>query len=541
MLRRKVSYAARVAAAGLSACMVIQPASVLAETTSEAVTESIEWTDDVPGEWDEWEEEVQEDWNLALTLTAAVTGDETADMINEFLKEGNIRLLMGSKDAVGLLNLLVEEKGEDLFRFLGSVDDEKLRLALPDVSDQVYTIALASLAAQVADSVNTSVNIGGQQLPETVDPVTEISRLMDVLTPYLEAIAGALDESTTIEDNVEIQLFELDKDVPDGSMLYCEPSFAQTADLFSTLADMISEDEALAELTADWAEILEEMYEQQRADAEEAATEDFASDASYEENDLISDLAETADDLVGDSVGQITPEMIETVRNFTENAPEVLRQGAEVFGEYSDRTAFSFTAGGAEDGLVLMDFTLDTGNYADEYYEGAPVFILHLENYQGSYSLSTSYDGEELRLYGTYAEEDDRLQGQSQFDANGEEVMTCEYDFDLTQYSTLCLPYGELIVRIGSFYADLQIGAGENGDDHTLMVGATDITEGITAAAVRLNSRTDILPDAPEGKEADISEYDEEQLNDLANTLLTGTISTFISKLGTAFTGQGAA
>ncbi len=574
----------RMAAAALAAGLALQPAAALAETGEETVTEAVteaetgneasseaqsglvtlaiagreeteaaeteageteaaeteaaeteaaetEAAEAETAEPEVLEDEIPEDWSLALKLTGAVAGDETADDLNALLEQGNIQLLMGRRDTARLLNIIVQGYGTDLFRLFGSVDEEQIRFALPDVSEDVYAAELASLFGGLAVSSASPIRIDGLKLPEDVDPVEELERLADVVTPYLEQAASLLDASTQVEENVEIRLYDLDMELT-GSQLIVEPSLAQISTLLDTWADMISEDEALAELTEDWADILEEMYDLQYTED----TPGYETLTEGEETGASADQISYAGEAAGENAEEgLTREDIDAVRNFTQTAPDALHEAAESLEGDGSGNAFTFSAAEAEGSLVQMKFAVDQGNDEEEYHTDEPVLNLLYENYDGRYSVRASDGTDAAQLTGTYDVTDDRTQGAAELTVNQEPALTLTYDFDRTQYSALGVPYGNVILQMGFCTVEFAAGAGTDGsDDHTLMVSLSDMTEGISAAAVRLNSSTDTAPEEPAGTEVNIGAYDEEELSSLMASLAAGTVMTFMSRLGAA-------
>ncbi len=511
MMRRNMSLAAKLTAAGLSACIALQPAAVLAESVSEQVTEAA---------FDEWEV-LSEDRNLALTVTGSVEGDD-AEMVNTILEGGALKLLLSTKEGSALFNALLQENGVNLFTFLAGGDDEKLYFSFPDVNGDCYELETAPLLEQLMDTVNTTVTVKGQALPEEIDPAAEAERLLEVALPYLNVLEGMLTDTTVIEEDVQIPLTQIDGNA-EGYMVTVAPTGAQLSELVNTYAEMIREDEALAELTSDWADILEQIYEAQGT-VENVLTGDGAA-VNEEEPDGDMQTSEG-----------VTLEEIEAMRSFTEYAPEGLEELGRDLTELQDTVVFTSTYGRTEEGLVLIDLMLDNAEYPNVTEEMRSVFNVHYENYAGKLYFHVLVDDMDCVFSGTYNIAEDALAGEFVLSLYGMDVANLAYEFDLTRKSALGIPYGQILADLDYISAQLFIQEGrESGDDHIVTVSLGDMAEGISAVTVTVNSNTEQEAAAPSGNVVNITDYTQDELTDLGTTLAEGIIGQFMSGIRTAF------
>ncbi|MBQ4417322.1 MAG: hypothetical protein II868_06470, partial [Butyrivibrio sp.] len=206
--------------------------------------------------------------------------------------------------------------------------------------------------------------------------------------------------------------------------------------------------------------------------------------------------------------------------------------GLEMLADYADyiRDDAEDMAASLVDNGFIWTVALDKKNQIalimiqDDYNE--IVYERAVDGKAGTEAFYAVFDGvEELMVYNDYTISGSKRTGEVSFDVQGS-VFALEYDIDLSKKSVFGIPYGTYFTDLGDIApgleAELSVTGGKSGSaDHVFTVsGLEDLTDDmISSADITVNATSKSSAKEPSGTKEDISDYDEEELMELLDTL----------------------
>ncbi len=510
------------AAVGLAASLALPGAGFAQEAVSESVEEITE------SSLLEEQEEADGSSGLSLTITGSVAGDGTEE-INELLADSQISLLAGETDGGAAVNVLVRYGGENLFKMLAQLDENDLKLAFPDASEEVYALGLEALAS-LQGSMQGSIRLKGQSLPEDFDLVEQGEKLVEVLAPYGVKVSFASVNALSIEER-EIELSLLGTEL-EGEVLTYAPTGEQTAELLRSMAETAETDTQLYDLFAEWADVLDEMADENEGNTSENMEDIYDSGVTHEDADALrqfaedlpeymQQLAEVCDavgDLpfitveIGEADGQLvlldakvqlqalverieeagTEEPAETEETSEETdekrvslaiagAASDEEEDADLETEEEERVSLAIAGTSSEEeeadtepeeneAAVLLDDAMDgigeIGEIlADADEEGAVSLELRFEALDNAYAMELSGADESILLQGQTENDSEIWAGRCQLSYDGDLVMQTVYSFSKQEKTLLCIPTGSASVYLQGAELHLTTEASEEAGD----------------------------------------------------------------------------
>lgn len=421
--------------------------------------------------------EAAKGFSTDFTLTA----DCDDKSVSKLLDGTEIVLKVNSTSNSALLNGELKLMDESVLSCALTYEKGKIGVCLPEADANYYVMSLEALAELMGVDPDYFENASKAETPQL--PTAELNKLCKA---YLEIIAGAVtEENTEKSEKKTVKLEELGEKV-DGELYVFKPEAEDIEDMLNKLADRLEEDKDLRKLVKDFVN-----------DNRETLEPIFAEEG-YDLDDLEDDL----DDLL------------------TELADEI-RDSAEDAGKALEAADFTWSLGVSKGKVCLERIELTSG--------GSTIVVA----YESTGEETVAYvaeDGEKTVAIRMECEEKDKLlegylsftyRSYSYYYGSTEETVRIDFeDVNLEKTSILGLPYGVYTFEVEDEKVELEVAKGESGGtDHTLRLPDDLYINGagyLSGLEVTLNTSDKKSTAAkPKGKTVDISDYDEEDLEDL--------------------------
>ena len=410
-----------------------------------------------------------------LKVTASLEGSE-AEQAGQFLANSFIKLAAVS----GIFDAQVNFAGMDLLRLLAQTDGDNLTVAMPNVSENSYTISaqrVQELFGEVLEMISGQLEQGGismDQLQDLSAPGFDQEEVTAAVAPYMQIFQQFIQENMQAASSA-ITLEKLGRTIENGTLMTVEPDAEAFCGLFTALADQLEKADGIT-----------------------------SSLGAAEQTDSM-ELDEAADQLE---------------QGFAQ-LPSVLRQTVEQIQQNGMGGKLILSIGLEGDNLVLI--RLDVTNEG----ETEPAVCMGMETYTEetgmiSVALFSDVDGEAYVLLATASQAGGTVTGTLQVSYNGAQMINVVYNWDLTRQSMLMIPYGTCVVTMQGLTLTLVVSDdGAGGNNHMLRLDGLEamMGEGISAAVVNVNTSTNAEAEAPSGENIDISGYTLEELTGLAEEL----------------------
>ena len=329
---------------------------------------------------------------FALKVSASVEGS-AAQEVGQFLDSSFIQLAAAS----GLFDAQVSFAGMDLFRLLAQVNGDLLTVAMPNISDNSYTISsqrVQELFGDVIEQVSGQLEDSGMpldQLQGIMAPDFDPEELTAAFAPYMEIISQFLQENMRAAESETITLEKLGKTVENASVMYVEPDDEDFVKLFGALADQLENDENLEKVVKGFADYLRQL-------------DGFLSTAGADS------------EMTGDSMSP--GEAADALEQGLTQLPGLFREIVEDIQTYGMDAKLTLTIALSGSDPVLIRF--DAKRLTDgENLMAAGAEMFQEEDGLASFAMFLDQDGEEYVLAASGGSAGDAVTGTVQFQADG--------------------------------------------------------------------------------------------------------------------------
>lgn len=411
--------------------------------------------------------------SFSTDMTLSVSVDEPE--IEHYLSDSSILMKVDVQEDSMIFNGLVRLMGRPLLAGDFAYDKGMLEVCLPDLSDSRYVMDLSEMMSR----------LGGQKIDLSVlkRPRFSGKEWRSLAETYLDIIGTMVTkESVVAEKNADFTLTELGVSRT-GTVYTFTPRAEDVEAMVLKLADQLEQDEDLRRLITELVN---------PGMLIEAFGLDLDDDYDFED-ELDEELTNAAEDL-RDSAADIGREAAETFR-WT-----LYLEGNEV-------RMIRITNLDAGETMVLeCDGTASEGRSAAFYMEDD-------DSGYKSFTFRNTY----TRTGGVY-------EGELSLTAPDDGDIICRYNADSSRKSVLGLPYGTYKLEVSEqndITVDLEVTDGKTGGtDHILTLrGNADVFGDFSRMDITINTTDKGSAQKPGGQPVDITNYTDEQLEELLNEL----------------------
>ena len=316
-----------------------------------------------------------------LTITGQVYG-ENAEETNQVLEVSNITLSgkMG-ETFKGTVKAVVA--GLDFFTLRAEADAQHLVLEIPQALENSISVEYGTFVSNISSQVLSLLGQMGIDLndmtgtmPGLSSPFAQMSEeeIQDMTAPYLQLFMESIQECTSVENGVDIELTNLGL-TKNGDLYTWAPTAEQFTELCEKLAAIIKEDNRLVEVYRQQLEQMRPMYDMFSSFTDEMSSEDIE-------------------------------EAYNQIYAVLDNLPEILTQNAEAFGQALASIGLNVQVGIEDNVPVLAKINFEAeGNPCSIGFEnanrsdGATACIYFAQGDQTAVArLETSENGDETTL-----------------------------------------------------------------------------------------------------------------------------------------------
>ena len=280
-----------------------------------------------------------------LTITGQVYGEGTdAEEINQVLEVSNITL-SGKMEDTFKATLKAVIAGLDFFTLRAEADAQHLVLEIPQALENSISIDYQAFVTNISTQVTSLIeqlgidlnDLAGNMTGSISSPLAGMSEeeIQDMMAPYIQLVTESMQESTTAETGVDIELPYLEM-TKNGDLYTWAPTAEQFTQICEKLAAIIKEDDRLVVVYRKQLDQMRPMYDMLVNFTDEMSAEDI--DEAYNQIYAVLD-----------------------------NLPEILTQNAEAFGQALASLGLNVQVGVSEGNPVLVRVNFDA--------EGTPACV----------------------------------------------------------------------------------------------------------------------------------------------------------------------
>ena len=410
-----------------------------------------------------------------FTFTGEIEGNEE---MNKFLKDSQIQLKydMDAEKNSFIMNLNARIMGTDILDGFADYRDGKIGFAIPLADPHYYRGDLKSVMKNLADE--------DVEAPDFKRSIENQKRLEKISEKYGDLLVGALNKDNLTVEKKEFTLNNLDKKY-NGEVYLFKPTEKDLTALFEKVADTLEKDGDLEELLKD-------------ANATGSLNEALGTEDLSAPKDQLAELAK-----------EIRENAASAAKDMVDN--EFQWQIAVADGELRQILI------SAKESHMSLEIVKDGKDVTEQF----------------NYADSTT---DEFFLKNSYKQQDKNLVGSISGGQGMINITGVEYNIDTTKHSAL-MPYGTYTVKdpMGrGAEITLTVKEGEKGSsDHELVAKNLDAYYvPFSGAKLNLNTTKTGTAELSKEEEVDISNYSEEDFQELGQKLQEGLVGVFMTLQG---------